>query len=202
MNREAKEELKKNVATGASTAAGAAAGVVIGAALSPEQASAQEIPTPEPTPKPTQTSETTHTQEPTQESTTQPELSATPEPAPTPHPQPTPVATHETQQDSDEVEVIGYDRLTNEYGAQMDVAVLNVNGNEVGVMDVNLDGMADAVIFDANQNGIIEEGEMQIVQGEGIAMQQFADAAGFTPLYAQNDLPDYVNDADIDTYMV
>ena len=56
-------------------------------------------------------------------------------------------------------------------------------------------------ICDANQNGVIEEGEMQIVQGEGIAMQPFADAAGFNPQYTQNDLPDYVNDADVGTYM-
>lgn len=202
MNRESKEEFKKNVATGASTAAGAAAGVVIGAALTSEQVSAQEVPTPEPTPQPAPTAETIATPKPTQESTTQPESSAKTEPAPKPQSQPTHVAPHETQQDNDEVEVIGYDRLTNEYGAQMDVAVLKVNGNEVGVMDVNLDGEADAIIFDANQNGIIEDDEIHFVQDEGIAMQQFADAAGFSPLYAQNDLPDYVNDADIDTFMV
>lgn len=181
MNNETKNEVKKNVATGASTAAGATAGVVIGAALSPEQASAQEAPTPQPTPAPKPT--------------------PAPEPAPKPEPQPAPEPKPEPQPANDEIEVIGYDRITNEDGSQMDVAVLNVNGNEVGVVDVNLDGEADAIICDANQNGIIEEGEMQIVQGEGIAMQPFADAAGFNPQYAQNDLPDYVNDADVDTYM-
>ena len=30
-------------------------------------------------------------------------------------------------------------------------------------------------------------------------MRPLADAAGFSPELAQNDLPDYVNDADVDT---
>ncbi len=188
MKDETKDQVKKNVATGASTAAGATAGVAIGAALSPETATAQEevtlepvsqsAPGPKPTPQP-------------EPSTPEPEKTEPQKPEPTPQP----------EKPADEVEVIGYDRVTNEDGSQMDVAVLNVNGNEVGVVDVTLNGEADAIICDANQNGVIEEGEMQIVQGEGIAMQPFADAAGFNPQYAQNDLPDYVNDADVDTYM-
>ena len=112
-------------------------------------------------------------------------------------PEPTPV-----NSDPDpEVEVVSYDRVTNDDGSQMDVAVLNVNGNEVGVIDANLDGEADALVCDANQNGEIEDGEIENVQGQGISMQPFQDAAGFDPQFAQNDLPDYVNDADVDTYM-
>lgn len=187
MNNETKNEVKKNVATGASTAVGATAGVVIGTVLSLETASAQEIPTLEPTLQPTSGLNTSPKPEPAPE----PVLES--DQQPTPHTQPEPT--------KDEIEVIGYDRVTNEDGSQNDVAVLNVNGNEVGVVDVNLDGEADAIICDANQNGVIEEDEMQIVQGEEIAMQPFADAAGFNPQYAQNDLPDYVNDADVDTYM-
>lgn len=100
-----------------------------------------------------------------------------------------------------EIEVIGYDRVTNEDGSQMDVAILDVDGNEIGVVDVNLDGEADALICDINHNEVIEEGEMQVIQGESIEMQPLQEAAGFDPLYAQNDLPDYVNDANTDTYM-
>ena len=100
-----------------------------------------------------------------------------------------------------EVEVVSYDRVTNDDGSQMDVAVLNVNGNEVGVIDANLDGEADALVCDANQNGAIEDGEIENVQGQEISMQPLQDAAGFDPQFAQNDLPDYVNDADVDTYM-
>lgn len=189
MNNETKNEVKKNVATGASTAAGATAGVVIGVAITPNSAEAAEVVTPDPAPQPA----------PAPKPTPQP----TPDPTPTPEPEPTPQPKPEppTPGPEPEVEVLGYDRVTNEDGSQMDIAVLNVNGNEVGVIDANLDGEADALVCDLNQNGVIEEGEIEIVQGQGIAMQPLADAAGFNPQFAQNDLPDYVNDADVDTYM-
>lgn len=189
MNNETKNEVKKNVATGASTAAGATAGVVIGAAITPSNAEAAEVITPDPTPQPAPTPN------PTPQTT--PEPTPTPEPAPTPRPKPEPP----TPGPEPEVEVLGYDRVTNEDGSRMDIAVLNVNGNEVGVIDANLDGEADALVCDINQNGVIEDGEMEIVQGQGIAMQPFQDVVGFNPQFAQNDLPDYVNDADVDTYM-
>lgn len=191
MNNETKNEVKKNVATGASTATGATAGVVIGAAISPNSAEAAEVVTPEPTPQ--LAPDPKPTSQPIQEPTPTPQPEPTPQLKPEP---PTPQPEKET-----EVEVVGYDRVTNEDGSQMDIAVLNVNGNEVGVIDANLDGEADAFVRDLNQNGVIEDGEIEIVQGQGIAMQPLADAAGFNPQFAQNDLPDYVNDADVDTYM-
>lgn len=198
MNNETKKEVKKNVATGASTAAGAAAGVVIGAALSPEQANAQEVPNPDSNPRPSSGSKPSPTPEHKPEPAkpeTQDESDQKPEP-----PKPEPVIP-DTDDRTDEIEVLGYDRVTNEDGSQMDVAVLNVNGNEVGVVDVNLDGEADAFICDVNQDGIIDDGEVMPVQGEGFAMQPLADAAGFSPMYTHNDLPDYVNDAEVDNYM-
>lgn len=182
MKNETKNEVKKNVATGASTAAGAVAGVFAGSALTPETAQAQETPTPNPTPTPKP--------EPQPEPKPEP---PTPEP-PTPEP-PTPEPT------TPDVEVLSYDRVTNEDGSQMDIAVVSVDGNEVGVLDVDLDGEADVLMCDLNGNGVIEDNEVQYVSGEGIAMQDFQDGAGFNPLYAENDLPDYVNDADVDTYM-
>lgn len=180
MEESRKAEIKKNVATGASTAAGATAGVIIGTVVSPVEAQAQETPAPQPVVEPT------------------PAPKPTPEPAPEPAPEPTPEPAPEPQP---EVEVLAYDRITNEDGSQMDLAVVNVGGNEVGVLDADLDGEADVLICDVNQNGMIEDGEYEVVQGQGIAMQPLQDAAGFTPEYAQNDLPDYVNDADVDPYM-
>lgn len=165
-------EIKKNVATGASTAAGATAGVIIGTVVSPVEAQAQEAPAPQPV--------------------------AEPAPAPKPTPEPTPESAPEPQP---EVEVLAYDRITNEDGSQMDLAVVNVGGNEVGVLDADLDGEADVLVSDINQNGVIEDGEYEVVQGQGIGMQPLQDAAGFTPEYAKNDLPDYVNDADVEPYM-
>lgn len=191
MNNETKNEVKKNVATGVSTATGATAGVIIGAAVTPSTAEAHEVITTEPEPQPTPAP---HTPSPKPDSEPQPKPEPIPQPSPeppTPGPEPEPT----------DVEVLSYDRVTNEDGSQMDIAVLNVNGNEVGVIDANLDGEADALVCDLNQNGVIEDGEIEIVQGQGIEMQPLADAAGFNPQFAHNDLPDYVNDADVDTYM-
>ncbi len=210
MNRETKDVIKKNVATGASTATGATAGVVIGAALSPEEAEAGEISSTEHSHHHPVDSDSNHTSK--QESSNQEEVkpeAAKPEPtkaeAPSPEvskPEANDAAiTTQPETPADEVEVIGYDRITNEEGNSMEIAVINVNGNEVGVIDVNLDGQADAIVCDVNGNGMIDEGEIQSVEGAGIAMQPFADAAGYNPQFAQNDLPDYVNDADVDTYM-
>lgn len=199
MNTETRNEVKKNVATGMSTAAGATAGVVIGAALSPEQAAAQEVSASETTPD----AKLTPDPEPAKPEPAKPEP-AKPETVKPVLEKPESVKPEEsatTEPPKEEIEVIGYDRVTNDDGSQMDVAVLNVDGNEVRVVDFDLDGEADAFVCDVNQNGIVEEGEVEIVQGEGIAMQPMADAAGFNPQYAQNDLPDYVNDADVDTYM-
>ena len=199
MNNKTQNEVKKNVATGASTAAGATVGVVIGTAVTPNSAEAAEVEvsneTPQPTPPPQPQPEPTKPQPaPQPDSKLENPVDSKPTPV---EPEPKPV----NPDPEPEVEVVSYDRVTNDDGSQMDVAVLNVNGNEVGVIDANLDGEADALVCDANQNGAIEDGEIENVQGQGISMQPLQDAAGFDPQFAQNDLPDYVNDADVDTYM-
>ena len=102
---------------------------------------------------------------------------------------------------SDDIEVIGYDRIAADDGSIRDVAVVSAGGNEIAFIDVDLDGEADFIMCDANQNQVIDDGELVDVQGEGISMQPLQDAAGFDPLFAQNDLPDYVNDADVDSFM-
>lgn len=186
MDKNQKNEFKKNAATGASTAAGATAGVILGSVISPTQAQAQEVPTPEPVPTPSPQPK--------------PEPEPIPQPAPEPTPQPQPQPEPDPQPEPS-VEVLAYDRVTNEDGSQIDLAVLSVDGVAVGVLDADLDEEADVLITDLNQNEVIEEGEYEVVQGQGIAMQPMQEAAGFNPLYAQNDLPDYVNDADVDTYM-
>lgn len=199
MNNKTQNEVKKNVATGASTATGATVGVVIGTAVTPNSAEAAEVEvsneTPQPTPTPQPQPEPTKPQ-PAPQPVSKLEKPVDSKPTPV-EPEPKPV----NPAPEPEVEVVSYDRVTNDDGSQMDVAVLNVNGNEVGVIDANLDGEADALVCDANQNGAIEDGEIENVQGQGISMQPLQDAAGFDPQFAQNDLPDYVNDADVDTYM-
>ena len=71
----------------------------------------------------------------------------------------------------------------------------------IGVVDADIDGKADVIICDVNNSGTLEQDEVQNVQSENIAMQPFQEAAGFQPDLAQNDLPDYDNNANVDEYM-
>lgn len=216
MKEETKKELKKNVVTGVSGVAGAAAGVVIGAAVTPEQAEAAEVEveaveTPEEaTSSHSSTAHVSHAShavtpepepEPTPEPTPEPEPTPTPEPEPTPTPEPEPTPTPGPVDPTSEIEVLGYERVNNQDGTQSDIATVRVQDNIIGVVDADIDGKADVIICDVNNSGTLEQDEVQNVQSENIAMQPFQQAAGFQPDLAQNDLPDYDNNANVDEYM-
>ena len=219
MKEETKKELKKNVVTGVSGVAGAAAGVVIGAAVTPEQAEAAEVEveaveTPEEATashsgasashsSTAHVSHTSHavTPEPEPEPTPEPEPEPTPEPKPTPTPEPEPTPTPGPVDPTSEIEVLGYERVNNQDGTQSDIATVRVQDNIIGVVDADIDGKADVIICDVNNSGTLEQDEVQNVQSENIAMQPFQQAAGFQPDLAQNDLPDYDNNANVDDYM-
>ncbi len=212
MKEETKKELKKNVVTGVSGVAGAAAGVVIGAAVTPEQAEAAEVEveaveTPEEaTSSHSSTAHVSHashavTPEPEPEPTPEPKPAPTPEPEPTPTPGPEPTPTPGPVDPTSEIEVLGYERVNNQDGTQSDIATVRVQDNIIGVVDADIDGKADVIICDVNNSGTLEQDEVQNVQSENIAMQPFQEAAGFQPDLAQNDLPDYDNNANVDDYM-
>lgn len=219
MKEETKKELKKNVVTGVSGVAGAAAGVVIGAAVTPEQAEAAEVEveaveTPEEATashsgasashsSTAHVSHTSHavTPEPEPEPTPEPKPAPTPEPEPTPTPEPEPTPTPGPVDPTSEIEVLGYERVNNQDGTQSDIATVRVQDNIIGVVDADIDGKADVIICDVNNSGTLEQDEVQNVQSENIAMQPFQQAAGFQPDLAQNDLPDYDNNANVDDYM-
>ena len=216
MKEETKKELKKNVVTGVSGVAGAAAGVVIGAAVTPEQAEAAEVEveaveTPEEaTSSHSSTAHVSHAShavtpepepEPTPEPTPEPKPAPTPEPEPTPTPEPEPTPTPGPVDPTSEIEVLGYERVNNQDGTQSDIATVRVQDNIIGVVDADIDGKADVIVCDVNNSGTLEQDEVQNVQSENIAMQPLQQAAGFQPDLAQNDLPDYDNNANVDEYM-
>lgn len=223
MKEETKKELKKNVVTGVSGVAGAAAGVVLGAAVTPEQAEAAEVEveaveTPEEatashsgaSASHSSTAHVSHTShavtpepepEPEPEPTPEPKPTPTPEPEPTPTPEPEPTPTPGPVDPTSEIEVLGYERVNNQDGTQSDIATVRVQDNIIGVVDADIDGKADVIICDVNNSGTLEQDEVQNVQSENIAMQPFQQAAGFQPDLAQNDLPDYDNNANVDDYM-
>lgn len=207
MKEETKKELKKNVVTGVSGVAGAAAGVVIGAAVTPEQAEAAEVEveaveTPEEATAShsgasASHSSTAHVSHTSHAVTPEPEPEPEPEPTPGPEPTPTPGPVDPTS----EIEVLGYERVNNQDGTQSDIATVRVQDNIIGVVDADIDGKADVIVCDVNNSGTLEQDEVQNVQSENIAMQPFQEAAGFQPDLAQNDIPDYDNNANVDDYM-
>ena len=104
-----------------------------------------------------------------------------------------------------EVEVLAYETISNEDGNQMDLAVVSVGGQEMGIYDVNQDGTADLMAIDANNNQQIEENEIHDISSENISMQALHD-----DYIAQDDLsmqgpdyiePDYINDGNVDNYL-
>lgn len=205
MEKKETSKVKSNVISGMSSTVGAAAGVVAGSFISSE-INAAEMPVTledgldvesvnsQPSQSQVNSSHTHNNQTPAPE----PEPTSAPTPEPRPEPEPTPVP------EDPEIEVISYDTVTTEEGNQMDVAVVSANGQAVMIADVNQDGIADVMASDLNNNGQLDEGEIIDVSDQHIAMQPLQDAAnaGTENLYAQTNDVDYINDANVDDYMV
>lgn len=99
------------------------------------------------------------------------------------------------------VHVLSFERVTDEDGTVMDVAVVEEDGHVLHVIDTDLDGYANLIGMDINNDNLIDGSEVVPVQGQAICMADFQNAAPSGAMYAQNDMPDFVNDADVDTFM-
>lgn len=195
-----RSKIKDNVASGTSSAAGAAIGVVVGSVISQSvnasenQDLAEDVVMGEVvTPNHQQQSEAPIEEPASTQTTTQTQVS--PE-------KPGDIGNTDGDTHEPEVQVMGYETVTNEDGSQMDVAVVGVDGQPVMVADLNQDGIADVIATDENQNGMLEENEIHDISDQQLAMQPFQDAANVNMGHdiAQAE-PDYINDADVDEYM-
>ena len=201
MKEKKTSDVKSNVISGMSSTVGAAVGVVAGSIISSE-VNAAEIPvTPEEgqdvevvSSQPSNTGGSTPSHNPTPHPTLEPatEPNPTPEPTPASEPRPEP-----------EIEVVSYETVTNEDGSQMDVAVVNAQGQAVMIADVDQNGVADTMASDLNYNGQLDNGEIVDVSDQNIAMQPLQDAANMNGnnMVAQTGEPDYINDANVDDYI-
>ncbi len=108
----------------------------------------------------------------------QPGPTPTPQPTPTPTPTPVPGPTPA----DDEIQILSYERVTLDDGSQVDVATVAINGQPVQILDVDLDGWADGMIADANNDGNISEDEITSFEGTDVRinMGELAQAAGYT----------------------
>ena len=206
MKEKKTSDVKSNVISGMSSTVGAAVGVVAGSIISSEVNAAEipaaEIPvTPEEeqdvevvSSQPSKTGESTPSHNPTSHPTPQPATEPNPTPEPTPASEPRPES---------EIEVVSYETVTNEDGSQMDVAVVNAQGQAVMIADVDQNGVADIMASDLNYNGQLEHGEIVDVSDQNIAMQPLQDAANMNGnnMVAQTGEPDYINDANVDDYI-
>lgn len=234
MNTKKNENVKANMAAAASSTLGAAVGVVGGTLLSEEIHAAQvEDPVLPEDPQATDDVPIVDVEAPTHSTASQPTVAATtshvtpvnvepiapdpipapgtdPLPVPDPDPEPTPgpnVMPASTL--SPDVQVLDYQTITGADGQQMDAALVNISGNHALIVDADRDGVADALVADANNNGQIDNDEVVDISIHQLSMSELQAAANHDPVadpdpnvMAQNAYnSDYENNANVDDYM-
>lgn len=234
MNTKKNENVKANMAAAASSTLGAAVGVVGGTLLSEEIHAAQvedpvlpedpqatddvpivdvEAPTHSTASQPTVATTTSHVTpvnvepiapEPIPEPDPIPAPGPDPDPEPTPSPNVMPASTL-----SPDVQVLDYQTITGADGQQMDAALVNISGNQALIVDADRDGVADALVADANNNGQIDNDEVVDISMHQLSMSELQAAANHETVadpdpnvMAQNAYnSDYENNANVDDYM-
>lgn len=234
MNTKKNENVKANMAAAASSTLGAAVGVVGGTLLSEEIHAAQvEDPVLPEDPQATDDVPIVDVEAPTHSTASQPTMAATtshvtpvnvepiapepipepdpiPAPGPDPDPEPTPgpnVMPASTL--SPDVQVLDYQTITGADGQQMDAALVNISGNQALIVDADRDGVADALVADANNNGQIDNDEVVDISMHQLSMSELQAAANHETVadpdpnvMAQNAYnSDYENNANVDDYM-
>lgn len=222
------------MAAAASSTLGAAVGVVGGTLLSEEIHAAQvEDPVLPEDPQATDDVPIVDVEAPTHSTASQPTVAATtshvtpvnvepiapepipepdpiPAPGPDPDPEPTPgpnVMPASTL--SPDVQVLDYQTITGADGQQMDAALVNISGNQALIVDADRDGVADALVADANNNGQIDNNEVVDISMHQLSMSELQAAANHETVadpdpnvMAQNAYnSDYENNANVDDYM-
>ena len=234
MNTKKNENVKANMAAAASSTLGAAVGVVGGTLLSEEIHAAQvEDPVLPEDPQATDDVPIVDVEAPTHSTASQPTVAATtshvtpvnvepiaPEPIPEPDPIPAPGPDPEPEPTpgpnvmpastlSPDVQVLDYQTITGADGQQMDAALVNISGNQALIVDADRDGVADALVADANNNGQIDNDEVVDISMHQLSMSELQAAANHETVadpdpnvMAQNAYnSDYENNANVDDYM-
>ena len=169
-NQESTNSTQKNVEqksynwqNGASSSIGAAIGVAAGSMAQTAFATepvTEGLVQPPHTDTPTVTSEVPLTNEPI--APQKPDTPATPI---------MPGNSNDEPHNEDTISVVSYETVTCEDGSQMDIAGVIVNGQETLVVDIDRDGIADAMVADMDNNGIITDNEVINIEEAGIRME-------------------------------
>ena len=103
--------------------------------------------------------------------------------------------------ESDSVKVLGVEAVEDEYGNQMTIAAIEVEGEQALLVDVDNDGTMDALIVDENyDNQIDPNNEIFDIEDCNIETHDLMQMSmqQNEVYYASNDgMPDYMNDADV-----
>jgi hypothetical protein len=114
--------------------------------------------------------------------------------------EPTNVEYVSTDHVDNEIRVLGVEAVSDDEGHTMNVALVECEGDQAMMVDVDNDGTIDVIVHDDNNDGILQESEIVDISGAGIEVSDLAQAQAATDsglLYASNDdMPDYINDAD------
>lgn len=99
----------------------------------------------------------------------------------------------------DEVRVIGVyeDNLG---GSEIYVGVMEISDEKVMLVDMDHDGIFDVAFADENRDGTIDDNEILDISGANFSVANLAERSamdGMNDTLASNDMPDYVNDADV-----
>lgn len=97
------------------------------------------------------------------------------------------------------VQVIAVENDVDIEGHTVDVAKVTINEEPVLFVDGNQNGEVDFAISDTNHDGQIQDNEVTDLTGHHIPMPTLDDIDQPQQL-VDNDIPDYSNDADINTY--
>ncbi len=99
-----------------------------------------------------------------------------------------------------EIRVLGVEAVQNEQGQIMNVALVENDGDQALLIDVDNNGTIDVLLHDDNVDGILQESEIYDISDARLEVADLlqAQAAQEGDIYyaSNDDLPDYINDAD------
>ncbi len=99
---------------------------------------------------------------------------------------------------AEEVEVLSY-----EMDGEAAVALVNLDGEESMIVDVDGDGVADGMFVDVNEDGAMDESEVIALQENdiNISMDSLRESFEMQDNSFMDSDDDYINDANVDDYM-
>ena len=99
-----------------------------------------------------------------------------------------------------EIRVLGVETVQNDEGEIMNVALVECDGDQAMLVDVDNNGTFDVLLHDDNGDGQIQEAEVHNIEQANLDVADLLQAQASQEgdmLYASNDdMPDYINDAD------